>query len=65
MNEDALPAEISTRHKLAEIQNLASLAKNYAKSARSKNTNRAYRSDWDDFEYWCSAKKIPCMPAHP
>jgi len=31
----------------------ASQAKDYARQAKSKNTRRAYASDWDDFARWC------------
>lgn len=55
----------STTYEISELRNLADLAKNYAKFARSHNTNRAYASDWNDFEFWCRSKNLSPMPASP
>lgn len=41
------------------------LAKEYSKHARSVNTNRAYRSDWADFDAWCRSKGVRSLPAEP
>lgn len=55
----------SLNQQVGELQNLATLAKDYAKSARSKNTNRAYSSDWNDFIFWCKSKNLNPLPAEP
>ncbi len=31
--------------------------------ARSKNTIRAYRADWSDFEKWCNVRSLASLPA--
>lgn len=64
MNDENYPVNQPSQE-LTELHNLALLAKKYAKAARSHNTNRAYRSDWEDFEFWCSMKKVNCLPADP
>lgn len=55
----------ATSYEVAEMQDLASQARDYAKLARSGNTNRAYASDWNDFAYWCASKRLNSMPAMP
>lgn len=50
---------------LAELKDLSQLAIDYAKQARSKNTNKAYACDWQDFEFWCKLKHLSCLPADP
>src|SRR5439155_14051720 len=37
----------------------------YAQGARSEATRRAYRSDWVDFERWCSIRGASALPAMP
>ena len=40
-------------------------AKDYARQAKSKNTRRAYASDWDDFARWCQPYAFVPLPARP
>jgi len=40
-------------------------AKDYARQAKSKNTRRAYASDWDDFACWCRPYSFVPLPARP
>ena len=40
-------------------------AKDYARQAKSKNTRRAYASDWDDFARWCQPYGFVPLPARP
>lgn len=40
-------------------------AKDYARQAKSKNTRRAYASDWDDFARWCQPYAFVPLPAKP
>ncbi len=37
----------------------------YARQAKSKNTRRAYASDWDDFARWCQPYGFVPLPARP
>ncbi len=48
-----------------DLKEVAELANEYAKNARSKNTRLAYQSDWNDFLYWCKGKFLPVLPADP
>jgi site-specific recombinase XerD len=40
-------------------------AEHYILNARSKNTVKAYRSDWRHFLTWCAGQGIPALPAEP
>lgn len=44
---------------------VSSLANDYAKNSRSKNTVKSYGSDWRDFDLWCQSKGLTAMPADP
>lgn len=44
---------------------VSKLATDFAKSARSKSTEKSYCSDWIDFEFWCASKRLSSMPADP
>lgn len=44
---------------------VSQLANDYAKSSRSKSTVKSYSSDWSDFEFWCTSKRLCSMPADP
>jgi len=60
--DNELIDENQIHDELLYISNLANL---YAKNARSKNTEKSYRSDWQDFEFWCRSKKLNALPADP
>jgi site-specific recombinase XerD len=47
------------------LEKLAHLASSYAKAAKSKNTQKAYRSDWNDFRFWCESQNLSFLPAKP
>lgn len=49
----------------AVMEDLRERAGEYVRSARSKNTQRAYRTDWDHFERWCTAHDRAAFPADP
>lgn len=53
------------KNTVMHMQHTAELAKKYSDSARSQNTNRAYRSDWQDFEAWCTNFGVRALPASP
>ena len=40
-------------------------ATDYARQAKSKNTRRAYASDWGDFARWCQPYGFVPLPARP
>jgi len=40
-------------------------AREYAAKSQARATVNAYRSDWDHFERWCAAMRVPSMPATP
>ena len=40
-------------------------ATDYARQAKSKNTRRAYASDWDNFARWCQPYGFVPLPAQP
>lgn len=40
-------------------------ARTYAQASKAKNTQRAYRSDWADFERFCHDHAQVCLPALP
>jgi hypothetical protein len=42
----------------AHLQGLAETARNYARGAKAKNTQRAYASDWKQFESWCRRRGL-------
>ena len=44
---------------------LTARAVGLAENARSANTRRAYRSDWDHFACWCAAQGLAALPATP
>jgi site-specific recombinase XerD len=38
-------------------------AREYTRQAKAANTRRAYRSDWNDFDVWCTVHHLPSLPA--
>jgi integrase len=58
-------ATIQTGALPATLADLASKARDYMRSAKSDNTQRAYRSDWQAFAEWCDAAALPSLPASP
>src|SRR5215469_15561317 len=56
----ASPAVISDR-----LRKLIEDAERYAAMATAPNTDRAFRSDWRDFEAWCAAESLIAYPADP
>jgi integrase len=48
-----------------ELLYISDLTNSYAKNARSKNTEKNYRTDWQDFEFWCLSKRLNSLPADP
>ncbi len=49
----------------AELELVAARARDYAAASKSKNTRRAYRSDWKRFDMWCTSNGLDPLPATP
>lgn len=47
------------------LSEVASRAKEYMGQAKSKNTVKAYRSDWNHFVAWCEGQGLESLPAAP
>ena len=60
-----LPLLIEYSKQELTLLNVAESAKVYASRARSANTNRAYRSDWHDFQVWCESHCLSSLPTEP
>jgi hypothetical protein len=58
-NNPLVPADGSALALTDELTRAA----DYARDAKSESTRRGYRSDWRDFENWCSARGLAVMPA--
>lgn len=52
-------------YELADMELVAEKAKDYIANAKSKNTRKSYRSDWNDFDRWCRSRGLTPMPASP
>ena len=50
---------------VSRIEDLIEEASRYAEQARSPQTKRAYKSDWDDFILWNLRHNLPPLPSHP
>ena len=44
---------------------VAARARAYVQAAKAPSTQRAYRSDWRDFERWCRRRDLKTLPAEP
>ncbi|WP_051271661.1 site-specific integrase [Shimazuella kribbensis] len=49
----------------ATLQNKIDRARERSKAARSKNTRKAYESDWNQFLKWCQTNNVPSLPSNP
>ena len=58
-----LPADIAGVP--AHLEQLAGRARDYADAASSKNTRRAYGSDWTHFCGWCRRQGLGIAPPSP
>lgn len=59
MADELVPAGAAAL--VAAVKNAA----DFAKAAKSKNTLRAYESDWRHFSIWCESFSCKPLPAHP
>jgi len=47
------------------IETIKNKALHFISNSKSHNTLRAYKSDWKQFEKWCSANEMVSLPASP
>src|SRR3954465_10103821 len=59
------PVRLRTGQAVDRLTATAEKAKQYAERARSPNTRRAYRADWDHFAAFCDAHGLAALPAAP
>ena len=62
VNRERLLAERSLPPALTEI---IAQARDYAEHAKSDNTRRAYRADWNHFTAWTDTHRLTALPATP
>jgi site-specific recombinase XerD len=55
----------AAEHSAARLEKIGEKAKAFLKNAKSKNTRRAYRADWNDFGQWCERYRRVSLPATP
>jgi integrase len=61
----ALPAVAVEPGLPAHLEGLAETAKNYARGAKAKATQRAYAADWRHYVAWCEVKDLAPLPPDP
>ena len=65
----ALPQESNALERVpagvAHLEGLVETAKDYARGAKADNTQRAYASDWRQFNAWCRRKDVSALPPDP
>jgi len=47
------------------VDPVAARARAYVQAAKAPSTQRAYRSDWRDFERWCQGRNLNTLPTAP
>src|SRR5215211_366898 len=47
----------------AVLTDLGERVRGYLDAARSANTHRAYRADWEHFVAWCASHELAALPA--
>jgi site-specific recombinase XerD len=63
--QDKQPPEPEALNLPVSLAAYGEQARDYARQAKSKNTRRAYASDWDDFAHWCQPYGFVPLPARP
>src|SRR3954449_13535058 len=61
----AQPVGLRTGQAVDRLTATAEKAKQYAERARSTNTRRSYKADWDHFAAFCDAHGLTALPAAP
>jgi hypothetical protein len=59
------PVRLRTGQAVDRLTATAEKAKQYAERARSTNTRRAYKADWDHFAAFCDSHGLTALPAAP
>jgi site-specific recombinase XerD len=59
------PGAAAGRDRLSRLRTLTLAAEEFVQASKAGNTVRGYRSDWSDFTDWCSAQRLPALPAEP
>jgi hypothetical protein len=57
--------QLSLASSAAELERLIRAANKFIHSAKAPATLRAYKSDWRNFEAWCSRHRLTPLPATP
>ena len=60
---DQLQPALTSAVDLATAQPLSDDEARYVQAARSANTLRGYRSDWNEFSSWCAEHNVESLPA--
>lgn len=55
----------SPSYEITDADLMVEEIKDYIKKAKSSNTRKAYRTDWQDFDHWCKSKRLTSLPASP
>jgi len=65
MTTDLILPDRPVNAQIGPLAEIAERASEYVQQSKSKNTIRAYRSDWAHFEGWCKAHGQSALPATP
>ncbi len=57
--------QFSLTSQQSDLKDLVQRANDLIHAAKANSTGKAYRTDWRDFESWCSAHKLPSLPSTP
>lgn len=65
MNEIIIIESTQLAPNMQEMEELAKLTMKISRNAKSPNTLNGYASDWEDFDTWCTQKRLQSLPAKP
>ncbi len=65
INSHAVVTPVGAKHHAGRFEELGDEVHRYVKQAKTENTRRAYRADWDDFSNWCEKYRRQPLPAAP
>ncbi len=65
VDDELASLAIVPRTVFPHLDALGEKAKDYARNARSQNTQRAYESDWRRFSSWLRRQGLPALPPNP
>jgi len=65
MSTDLIVLDRSQDTQIGPLAEIADRASEFIQQSKSKNTIRAYHSDWCHFESWCKAHAQSSLPASP